>query len=155
MKNRRGESIDGIRRLKRDEYGTGKIDENGQPEVAWEKFLSKNADERGFDKTNKESNGDYKMQTVLPYGTIIIRFGNDMGHYTAPQGTDYEKLAMPYTEESMEYNEYKVIADNIHVSCVVEKGKTAPGFDSDGGATQYYHSMTILQSIRNGLLERL
>lgn len=152
MKNSKGKSIDGIRRLKKEEYGTGEFDENGQPIVDWAKFRGKDEDDRGFDTNNKESNGEYTMQVELPPGTIIIRYGSEMGRYTAPRGTEYETLGLPYTEESVEYNEYRV---NENVSCEVEKGKVAPKFDSNGGATQYYHSMTIRQSVRRGILERL
>lgn len=154
MKNYNGEPITGPRQLKRPEYGTGKIDTMGDPEPDWS-YLSEKADEHGFDKTNVESNGKYKIEIELPPGTIIIRYGKESGYYTAPQGTDYDKLAMPYIKETVPYNEYKVISKSLFVTCVVEKGIVAPGFDSEGGAIQYYHSLTIFESIRKGILERL
>lgn len=154
MKNFKGEIITGPRRLKKPEYGTGKIDTLGDPEVDWS-FLSKEADVHGFDITNLESNGKYVIEIELPPGTIIIRYGRESGKYTAPEGTDYEKLAMPYVKETVPYYKYKVISKNVLVTCVVEKGKVAPGFDSDGGAIQYYHRLTIFQSVREGILERL
>ena len=39
--------------------------------------------------------------------------------------------------------------------CLVDKGIVAPGFDSPGGAVQYFHPITIRESIKRGLLERL
>lgn len=154
MKNYKGEIISGIRQLIKPEYGTGENDRYGQPKVNWG-YLSKYADDDGFDTRNVESNGQYRMEVVLPYGTIIIRYGNEMGHYTAPKGAKYEELALPYIRESVEYNEYKVISDNVHIICIVDKGKVAPGFSSYGGAIQYLHPITIRESIKKGILERI
>lgn len=154
MKNFRGEILTGPRQLKRPEYGTGKVDSLGDPIPDWS-LLSKEADEDGFDKTNREKNGKYIIEIELPQGTIIIRYGKESGKFTAPQGTDYEKLAMPYKKETVPYYEYKVIAKNLHVRCVVQKGRVAPGFDSGGGAIQYCHNMSIYESVKNGVLERL
>lgn len=153
MRNFRGEVITGPRRLKRLEFGTGKNDSLGNPEVDWS-LLSKEADEHGFDKTNLESNGKYFIEIVLPAGTIIIRYGTESGYFTAPEGTDYDKLALPYVKETVPYYEY-VVSKKISVTCVVDKGKVAPGFDSEGGAIQYYHHQSILRSVRAGILERL
>lgn len=154
MKNYKGEPITGPRRLKKPEYDTGKTDALGDPIPDWS-YLSEKADEHGFDKTNVESNGKYIIEIELPPGTIIIRYGRESGSYSAPQGSDYDKLAMPYIKETVPYNEYKVIANSVVVTCVVEKGKVAPGFDSEGGAIQYYHSISIFESVRKGMLERL
>ena len=53
------------------------------------------------------------------------------------------------------YNEYRVIANNIEVVCMVDMGIVAPGFDSPGGAVQYFHPITIRESIKRGFLKRL
>ena len=154
MKNYNGESISGIRQLKKKEYGTGKKDRHGQPVINWS-YLSKHADDNGFDTRNIESNGKYTIEFILPYGSIIIRYGNEIGRFTAPKGTAYEKLSLRYIPETMEYNEYKVISDNVCIKCIVEKGIVAPGFDSEGGAVQYYHPITIREAVRKGMLERM
>ena len=154
MKNYNGESISGIRQLKKPEYGTGKTNRYGQPVVNWN-CLSKYADDDGFDTRNIESNGKHTVEYILPYGSIIIRYGSEIGHFSAPKGTAYENLALPYIPESVEYNEYKVTAHDVRIQCIVEKGIVAPGFDSNGGAVQYLHPITIRESVRKGMLERI
>lgn len=154
MRNYRGEIISGIKQLIKPEYGTGDIDKYGQPVVNWS-YLSKYADEEGFDIRNIEKNGKYKIKVKLPYGSILIRYGSELGRFTAPKGTEYEKLALPFVKETVEYNEYKVMSTKVMVVCIVQKGKVAPGFNSDGGAIQYYHPINIYNSVKKGLLERL
>lgn len=154
IKNDKGQIIDGKKKLLRQEYGLGKFYPNGEPMVNWN-LLSEFADHNGFDKRNVEINGKYKIEVELPYGTIIIRYGNSSGNFSAPKGTKYEDLALPYVKETVEYNEYRVIAEKIKVMCVVEKGKVAPGFGSNGGAIQYMHPISIKESIMKKLLERV
>ncbi len=154
MKNYKGETISGIRQLKKPEYGAGKTNRYGQPVVNWN-YLSKYADDDGFDTRNIESNGKHTVEYILPYGSIIIRYGSEIGHFSAPKGTAYENLALPYIPESVEYNEYKVTAHDVRIQCIVEKGIVAPGFDSNGGAVQYLHPITIRESVRKGMLERI
>ena len=154
MKNDKGEIISGIRQLKIPEYGTGKNNRFGQPIVNWN-YLSKYADDDGFDIRNIESNGKHTIEYILPYGSRIIRYGSEIGHFSSPKGTAYEELSLPYIPESMEYNEYKVIADNVRIVCVVDKGIVAPGFDSLGGAVQYLHPITIREAVKKGMLERI
>lgn len=154
IKNDKGQIIDGKKKLLKKEYGTEKFYKNGEPKVNWD-LLSKFADNEGFDKRNIEINGKYKIEVELPYGTIIIRYGNASGNFSAPKGTKYEDLALPYIKETVEYNEYRVIADKIKVVCLVEKGIVAPGFGSNGGAIQYLHPISMKESIRTKILERV
>lgn len=154
IKNDDGKIIDGKKKLMKEEYGTGNSYPNGEPIVNW-KLLSKFADEDGFDTRNIEKNGSYKMEVELPYGAIIIRYGNETGRFTAPKGAKYEELALPYVKETVEYNEYRIIADRIKVLCIVEMGRVAPGFGSNGGAVQYMHPMSIRELMRNNILERV
>ena len=154
IKNDKGQRISVIKQLLKPKYGSGDVYPNGEPIVNW-KLLSKYADNDGFDKRNIEKNDKYKMEVELPYGTILIRYGNEVGKFTAPKGTKYESLALPHIKDTVEYNEYKVIANGVKVICIVEKGKVAPGFDSDGGAVQYMHPISIKESIKKGLIERI
>lgn len=153
-KNYKGDVINGIKKLIRPEYGTGEYNNYGEPIVDWSK-LSEYADDDGFDKRNLESNGNYKITIKLPIGTKLIRFGNETGTFTAPIGTPYETLALPYIQETVEYHEYKVISDNLTVECEVCKGVVAPGFGSQGGGIQYKHSITISASLKQNILERI
>lgn len=152
--NDKMEKISGIKKLLKPEYGNGVIYPNGEPAVNW-KLLSHYADKDGFDIRNVEKNGKYKNEIELPYGTIIIRYGNETGRFSAPKGTKYEDLALPYIKDTVEYNEYKVVAEVIKVRCIVNSGKVAPGFGSEGGAVQYLHPITIRQSVESKLLERI
>ena len=154
IKNDKGQVISGKKELLETRYGTGNVYPNGEPIVNW-KMLSEFADDDGFDIRNIEPNGEYKIEIELPYGTTLIRYGNETGRFSAPKGTKYEDLALPYIKDTVEYNEYKVIAKEITVICMVQKGKVAPGFGSDGGAVQYMHPMSIIESIKSNLLERI
>lgn len=154
MKNYKGETISGIRKLKKPEYGTGKKNRFGQPVINWN-YLSEHADDDGFDIRNIENNGKHTIEFILPFGSVIIRYGSEIGRFSAPKGTAYEELSLPYIPESLEYNEYKVIADNVRIICVVDKGIVAPGFGGQGGAVQYLHPITIRESVKKGMLERI
>mgnify|MGYP004466749277 CR=1 FL=1 len=155
-RNYYGEIINNVNReLEDPSYGTGKIDEYGQPKIDWEYFITGKEDGHGFDTDNKEENGYYYIETELPRGTKLLRFGNEGGYYTAPLGTPYNKLALPYKIETIEYNEYEVIADGVYVKCVVQKGRTAASRNSEGGAIQYYHEQSIKTLVRNKTLKRL
>lgn len=154
IKNDRGQKINGKKKLLKPEFGTGDLSSNGDPVVNWN-LLSEFADKDGFDIRNVEKNGKYKIEVELTYGTIIMRYGNPTGRFSAPKGTNYEDLALPYIRETVEYNEYRVIAEKINVVCIVERGTVAPGFESNGGAVQYMHPISIKESIRVKLLERV
>lgn len=151
--NYKGEQITKPFQLKKPEFGTGRVNSDGYPEVAWPQ-PSETVDNYGFDKKNVESNSHYTIKIKLPPGTIIIRYGREDGHFTAPKGTEYEKLSLPYVKETVPYFEYRV-KKRIIVKCKVTKGKAAPAFDSEGGAIQYYHPITIGMSLQKGILERI
>lgn len=150
-----GREILAYNQLASPDFGTGEIDENGIPEVDWKGCRTKFADENGFDTRNVEENGLYKISYILPKGTIIIRFGSERGKYTAPQDTRFEEVALPYKIESVEYHEYRVIADGLPVHCIVEKGRVAPMFNQPGGGVQYLHSKSIHSLVWDNQLERI
>ena len=136
------------------DFGTGMVT-NGIPVVDWSGHRTTYADEHGFDKPNIEKNGQYTIQYTLPKGTKIVRYGAERGHYSAPENTRFEEVALPYTIESVEYHEYRVIAKGLRVRCIVEKGKVAPMFNQPGGGVQYLHNTSILELIRENKLERI
>ncbi len=126
------------------------LDDNGIPK--WKEYI-KNGDENGFDVTFKYEDGNYKRRVILPGGKRIIRFGRvARGRFTTDYGTPYEKLSLAYKPESMEYHEYEVMTD-IQVECVVEEGRVAPGFQSEGGAVQYMHDRSIKELLKTGVLK--
>lgn len=147
LTNYKGESLIGLPQLRKPEYSTEKWG------IAWPKE-SNTVDKYGFDKTNVECNSNYKIKVILPPGTIIIRYGKEDGHFTAPQGTEYEKLSLPYVKETVPYFEYRV-KKKTTVKCEVIKGRVAPAFDCEGGGIQYYHPITIGISLQKGILERV
>ena len=119
------------------DFGTGEISEYG-PIVAWERCmaLNPNAVEGGFDK-------NYPInQVTLPAGTKIIRYGHPSGNFTAPLGTPYEMLSLPYKKETVAYHEY-IVVKPVNVECVVLKGTVASCFEQIGGGIQYKHEDSI------------
>ena len=129
----------------------GYIDSHGNAHVNW---ASENddVDNDGFDKHHEEVAGGYKQEILLPYGTLICRYGNVRGRLTTDIGSDYDKLSIPYVMESVEYHVYKVIADGVQKKCMVQRGKVAPMFDSPGGAVQYKHYQSIAKELDDGVL---
>lgn len=88
------------------------------------------------------------MLVELPTGTELLRYGSPGGSFTAPKGTAYEALSLPYEKDSMEYNEYRVIADGVYVEiCRAERGRAAPLFDQCGGGVQYFHGEKSVQNL--------
>lgn len=130
-----------------------KIGQDNKKHINWE---SEFGDEHGFDKRNIEENGYYYIEISLPRDTIIIRYGSEDGSYTAPEGSEYEELGLPYIKEEVQFHKYKVKVDSITVYCKVDKGKVAPIFDSPGGAIQYYHKdQSIGDLVDDKILERI
>lgn len=153
-----GEPVEPIPLLRKPEYGTGEIDKRGFPKIKWSLLI--NADDQGFDKSHKEPNGFWRMTVTLPKKMRLIRYGTEMGHYTAPKGTEYEALSMPYIKESLFFHEYEVVADSTTVvaifnNCTVDRGIAAPGFDLPGGGVQFFHKDAMRRLIRNGVLREI
>lgn len=156
--NYKGQVINCIPILRKPEYGTGEIDEYKRPKPDWSWIID--GDEQGFDINHLESNGYYRMKIVLPQKTRLIRYGTEVGCYTAPKGTPYEQLSLPYIKESVFFHEYEVIAESITVMainkcCEVERGRIAPGFEFPGGGIQYLHPYTMVKSINLKLLKEI
>lgn len=155
LRNDVGDPVTGIRKLKNPLFGHG-FDENGEPKINWKEFTPDFADDNGFDKRNVEENGNYWIKVTLPFNTVLIRYGPETGKFTAPEGTDYDMLSLPYIRESVEFHKYRVRSNDITVYSYVHKGKVAPMFGSSGGAVQFFHpNGNILQLLRKGILERM
>lgn len=155
LRNDSGETVTGYPSLRKAEYGKGYYaGDKRKPRPDYEKWLQ-HADPNGFDMTYVDGSGNYITEIALPKGTRLIRYGSDAGRYTAPKGTEYNELSLPWEKSSCEYHEYIVTADNITVICIVKKGVVAPGFECIGGGVQYLHPRTIIQSIEDGLLEEV
>lgn len=131
-----------------------KLNDRGKWIINW---FGPRADCRGFDKEHREPNGLHRMLVELPVGTVLLRYGTPNGYFTAPKGTAYEELSLPFEKDSMEYNEYRVINKGVLVQvCRAERGRAAPLFDQPGGGIQYYHGDTSVQTlVTKKLLERI
>ena len=119
------------------------FDNNGRP--LWE--MLENADKDGFDIREDI------CEIVLPVGTRLVRYGYETGSYTAPAGTAYEELSLPYKKASIPYHEYVVRSSCSVQLCLVRKGIVAPGFNSKGGGVQFKHTCSILEEISRGVIE--
>ncbi len=125
------------------------LNEHGQ--IKWSLIVG--ADEHGFDLSKVMENGEYVVRDyVIPKGTRIIRYGSNYGNYTAPYGTPYESLSLPFFKESRVYHEYTV-KKSCRVKCIVIKGYVARGFSSKGGAIQFYHKERISHLLKNKVLK--
>lgn len=130
------------------------LNEWGEMDINWS---GPRADGEGFDKEHREPNGHHRMLVELPIGTVLQRYGSPGGYFTAPKGTPYEELSLPYEKDSMEYNEYRVINRGVQVEvCRAERGRAAPLFGQPGGGIQYYHGNKSVQNlVTEELLERI
>lgn len=137
-------------KFRKQEYIAG-IGRNGKPIPRWE--LLKEQDINGFYSKGDidDENGKSKIKVRLPKGTKFIRYGTPHGHYTAPLGSEYERLSLPYVKESIPYNEYEVTAEWLDV----EWGYTALGFDSIDRCIQYYNKKTVHSLMSEGSIKKI
>ena len=112
-----------------------------------------NGDEHGFDLGRLMENGEYVIRDfVIPKGTRIIRYGDNHGRFSAPYGTPYEKLSLPFLKETRPYHEY-VVNKACKIKCVVVKGYVAKGFSSEGGVIQFFHPDGVHECLRKKILK--
>lgn len=149
FRNDKGELISGITIARKNEYVMS-IDRMGKPIIDWDTYAI-HSDPDGFDITKKDSKGKYRIRYVLPHGTHIIRYGHEGGSFTAPEGTRYDEISLPYIQDTCPFNEYVVVADGLEVTCEVDKGIVAPNFETVGGGIQYKHDRSIAEerSLKN------
>lgn len=151
--NRFGEEITAVPSLRNEKWLIG-FDSKGWPIADWPNNIV-HGDGDGFDLDHR-IDVDYE----LPVGTRIQRYSREGGIFSAPIGTRYECLAMPYTIDSIMYNEYEVIKPFTvkRRACFgyqVMKGIVAEGFDVIGGGVQYKHYEAISTAVRKGYLRKL
>ena len=132
----------------------GWVDEYNIPHIEWGKETA-TRDRDGFAKEYRPLPGEdiYIIKDyTLPKGTMICRYGFPSGLFTAPKGSEYSQLALPYIETTIEYHEYKV-TEALTLDCIVTMGKVAPMFDSNGGAIQFMHRQSIALECEDGFLQ--
>ncbi len=92
------------------------------------------------------------VDTTLPAGTIIDRYGPLSGRFAGESGTSISARGMAIGSEDMSYTKLRVVKP-----LTVPAGPAAavPEFGADGGGTQYIFSNGIQWWIDNGYLEIL
>lgn len=88
---------------------------------------------------------------ILKKGTIIDRYGAKDGSFFSPDGTPFDKRALPPGDErNLPYRRYVVQEDfEVRVS------KVAPWFDRPGGGTQYYIQEGTDEVLNRGVIEMI
>lgn len=76
------------------------------------------------------------VQTTLPVGTRLDRYGEPSGSFLAPKGTPYEQRSLAPGAQAEKYYEYEVIKP-----LPVMQGKIAPAFGEPGGGVQILPNM--------------
>jgi len=84
----------------------------------------------------------------LAPGTMIDRFGSEVGSFFSPKGESFAARAVPYDCSKMAYTIYRVTRP-LHV----ETCKAAPWFDEPGGATQYQTDEPAFRLRESGSIE--
>jgi hypothetical protein len=95
---------------------------------------------KGFDAPSTE--------TELKVGTLLDRFGSPTGNFLSPNDTAYDKRAIPYDETKVKRYRYKVLQP-----LKVQIGSSAPWFDQPGRGIQYLTSKSVLQLVKDKVLE--
>jgi hypothetical protein len=85
--------------------------------------------------------------TLRP-GTIIDRYGNVNGNFTAPAGTPFSSRSLPNDAVNLPLNTYQVIKPIDGVA----SGISAPWFGQPGGGVQHQLPNTVQQLIESGYL---
>lgn len=151
--NRFGEKLTGVPVLRNKKWCIS-VDPCGWPIPDWKNNL-KNSDDEGFDK-----HFSIETEFELAVGTRILRYSKENGIYSAPLGTKYECLTLPYKIETIMYNEFEVLKPfSVTIQCPmgyhVTKGIVAKGFDVVGGGIQYKHHRGLIADVRAGYLRKL
>ena len=81
---------------------------------------------------------------VISKGSVICRYGNELGRFTIPIGCVYEVIGLPHEQSTMEYHEYKVL-ENLPVKCRIVNSRR-------GGVIQYMHNQSVQKECEQGLL---
>lgn len=153
-RNYKGDIISTPYRLRSKSYGTGEVNMDGRPKIDWGNHTPSFADSCGFDTRRNYHNGRYFLVLTLPHGTRLIRYGKETGRYTAPEGTPYEELSLPYHKDTVEFNTY-VVSGGVKIVCEVKFGRVAPAFGAVGGGVQYRHADTVRNLLKSGVLKRV
>lgn len=109
-----------------------------------------------------------EKRVELEPGTVLVRWGNEKGHFATPESTKYEDLQLPTSEEKREKNEYIVLksfggadSDIVKRSEIAtqnwnkQDGIEQNNGDTEAGPIQYKFSKSIEELLKEGYLEKL
>jgi hypothetical protein len=88
--------------------------------------------------------------TNLQPGTVVDRFGGELGRYVSPAGTAFANRSLPPEAASLPLTTYRVLRP---VSA--EGGVVAPWFGQPGFGVQYRLPDSVARLIDAGFLERV
>lgn len=109
-----------------------------------------------------------EKRVELEQGTVLVRWGNEAGHFATPEGTEYEDLQLPTSEDKREKNEYVVLksfggADSDIVKqseIATQNWNKQDGIEQENENTearpiQYKFSKSIEELLKEGYLAKL
>ena len=85
---------------------------------------------------------------TLAAGTLIDRFGSELGNFFNSKGERFTKRSLPFSCSQMAYAVYKVIKPITVMAC-----KAAPWFSEQGGAIQYWSDQNARALKEDGVIE--
>jgi hypothetical protein len=90
------------------------------------------------------------MPTTLGIGTLIDRYGTELGTFASPRGTPFGLRSLPPAAESGPFRAYEVIRP-----LPAQSGVAAPWFGLGGGIQyEFAHSIEVLPNVVDGRLKR-
>lgn len=92
--------------------------------------------------------------------TIVDRFGSDFGTFVAPAGSPYDQRALPPSNLGRSAQGNSSVKFNYHVyevqrPVVVVGGPVTPWFGQPGSGTQFELSTSVMQLVKDGVLEEM
>ena len=109
-----------------------------------------NVDENGFDR-HKPIDQNFHV----PKWSIVIRYGNEGGFNLTTPCKDFDKIALGYDINTVQFHIYVVISDNLYVT----KGTVGPqpqfGHFGRGGGVQYLTRTKIKSLVNSNVLWRI
>ena len=98
---------------------------------------------------NGGAKGEWSPTTLNPGDTLIDRYGNEDGFFLAPEGTPFEKRALPSEYRNEEYHKYEV-----KKAFVVDESIVLAWFEQPGEGKQY-KTRTRIKTLLNEYLEEV
>jgi hypothetical protein len=89
-------------------------------------------------------------RTEIDPGTLIDRYGSELGRFASPRGTPFEARSLPPEAASAPLRTYEVLRP-----LPANSGSTAPWYGQPGRGTQFEFFQSIDELVRHGYLRRI